>query len=123
MKTHRLTTAAVYRCIRVMLETLLALGFTDLVIDTQFSLKTKVIIVAATGVFSIILSLVLGLPETTYQGELLIDPNPEASQAMAGLRLNESLTQEYLEELQANGFVTFKIVNIKEVHQNGRMEP
>lgn len=123
MKTHRLTTAAVYRCIRVMLEALLALGFTDLVTDTQFSLKTKVIIVAATGAFSIILSLVLGLPETTYQGEILIDPNPEASQAMAGLRLNKSLTQEYLEELQANGFVTFKIVNIKEVHQNGRMEP
>lgn len=100
--------AAVIRAIRTIAQTALSMLTIGMAIsDVNWLNVLSVSLVA--GLISVLTSIATGLPESKTEGMLIVNTEADEDSAVLGLKLDEEVTPESLEELLDKGTINLRV--------------
>ena len=100
--------SALIRAIKTMAQTALSMITIGMAIsDVEWKQMISITLVA--GLYSILTSIVTGLPEASTSGEIVINTDAEPNSALVGMALDKELTPEVLKKIQDKGVINFRV--------------
>ena len=99
---------ALIRAIKTMAQTALSMITIGMALS-DVDWKQLVSITLVAGLYSILTSIVTGLPEATTSGEIVINTDAEPNSALIGMALDKELTPETLKKIKEKGVINFRV--------------
>lgn len=108
MKNEQWFKSALIRAIKTMAQTALSMITIGMAIS-DVDWKQLVSITLVAGLYSILTSIVTGLPEAKTSGEIIINTDAEPNSALVGMALDKELTPEVLKKIRDKGVINFRV--------------